>query len=308
MTRPTPPPPPPPIGTPLDMSAVMPPIPPSPPTPPTYPPTQAGPAGAPSDQSIVPPATGGDQTAWTAEQLEQRRRYEELRRRTAREVQPPRPQETPAVDRLATATDVHGCSVKPAPIQLDVLPAGQLIRHYCCDTPAWPGYGDLYEIVADGRGGEIRRLVKQGSPLCQDQPPPPILPPPPPDVPIPIGVEPPVLTLPPIYPIPPFEGFPIPEDIDNPPPGFIYTYANGQYELVPDPPIIPPPRPPAPPFIPFPPFPPYVPAPPEPPLPPVPPMPPLPPVPPPPPPFLPPPPGTPILIFALLDYFMNSML
>lgn len=73
------------------------------------------------------------------------------------------------------------CNVeKPLPAVVDTVAAGTAVQRYCCDVPEWPGLGDLYELLADGRGGTITKLVQRESPYCQNPPPTPPPPPPPP--------------------------------------------------------------------------------------------------------------------------------
>lgn len=105
---------------------------------------------------------------------------------------------------------------KPVAFRLDVDPAGMVYETYCCDTPEYPGYGDLYQKVADGFGGTLVKLVEKQSRMCQ-RPAPPVPPPPPPAGP-PVTVGPP--NTPPIYP-PPFLPPPVipPPPSGTPPPG-----------------------------------------------------------------------------------------
>lgn len=81
---------------------------------------------------------------------------------------------------------------KPVAFRLDVDPAGMVYDTYCCNIPEYPGYGDLYQKVADGFGGTLIKLIEKQSRRCQ-RPAPPVPPPPPPP-----PYTPPV--LPPVFP------------------------------------------------------------------------------------------------------------
>ena len=91
-----------------------------------------------------------------------------------RQVQPPRPSPYKNRNDLLKKHVRAECDKnKPAPIVVDNVAAGTVLRRYCCDIPDWPGLGDLYEELADGRGGSITKLVQKESPFCQNPPPPP---------------------------------------------------------------------------------------------------------------------------------------
>ena len=81
---------------------------------------------------------------------------------------------------------------KPVAFRLDVDPAGMVYDTYCCNIPEYPGYGDLYQKVADGFGGTLIKLIEKQSRRCQ-RPAPPVPPPAPPP-----PYTPPV--LPPVFP------------------------------------------------------------------------------------------------------------